>query len=216
MIEALNGPGGTVFGVCLALMLGLFVLELIAALFGGNPIDHLIPDFSSDLHLDGAHGVELHGMAGGFLAWLHVGRVPIMILLAAFLSAWGASGLLVQSLSQGMLGFYLPALLVVPMGFAVGLFATHVIGQFLSRVMPSDETAAVSPAQFIGQLAIITQGTARQGLSAEARLVDAHGRTHYLRVEPMNETPLEPGTEVLLLERKDALFLVVPATEVSP
>ena len=216
MIEALNAPGGTLFGVCLALMLGLFLLELAATFFGGNPIDHLIPDFSADLNHDGIpDGIELHGFAGSIMGWLHVGRVPVMILLATFLSGWGASGLLLQSLSMGVLGFYLPSLIAAPIGFAAGLLATHVVGKVLSRIIPSDETAAVSPNQFVGQLAIITQGTARQGFSAEARLVDAHGRTHYLRVEPMNETPLEPGTEVLLLERKEAVFLVVPATEIS-
>lgn len=203
----LAAPGGVFFGVCLALVGVLLALEVITALFGGNPADALIPDFG--LHLD-MPDADVGGMEH-LLGWLHVGRVPIVILLAVLLCAIGGGGLAIQSLWFGFFNGFLTAWVVVPATIFLGLFATHWVGGVLEKILPHDETSAVARSGFIGHLATITEGTARPGLPAEARLVDAHGTVHHMLVEPLGEGEFQPGTEVLLMEMREATFLALHA-----
>ena len=75
--------------------------------------------------------------------------------------------------------------------------------------MPQNETYAVSSSDFLGKVAVITLGTARAGMPAEAKLHDAHGNTHYVRVEPLRPDDSFPtGTAVLLKTRENSVYKV--------
>ena len=145
------------FSFALLLMFGLGVIELVGLVLGISTLTHS-PDTELDanLHLDGA----THGLSG-LLNWLHIGRAPLLILLVFFLLGFGLSGLLLQQLSQSVLGFLLHGGLVAIPSTLIGLTHMNWGGRFVNRYLPKDETESVSSNSFIGQTVTITVGEAR-------------------------------------------------------
>ena len=82
------------------------------------------------------------------------------------------------------------------------------IGGLLARVIPGDETSAVSEMSLVGRAGVVVQGVARQGSAAQMKLRDMHGRTHYVLVEPdLAEDTFEEGTAVLLVKKNGARYM---------
>lgn len=211
-------------------VLGLIAaLELVGLLFGvafSNLVDSALPEFELDADADFEMDAELSasggpldvdgpdvpempsvGPLGQFLSWLCVGKVPILILLAAFLLGFGVAGLVVQETSQGLLGLYLWPILVAIPALMVALPTTRYLGLTLSKLMPKEETDAVSRNAFIGAVATIIRGEAEPGKPAEAKLRDVHGTTHYILVEP-DQIGLKfaQGDQVLLVKKSGSIF----------
>ncbi|MEM7460037.1 MAG: OB-fold-containig protein, partial [Pseudomonadota bacterium] len=130
--------------------------------------------------------------------------------LAAFLLGFGLTGLIVQETSQSLLGLYIWPILVAIPAFMVALPTTRYLGLTISKIMPKEETDAVSRKAFIGAVAIIIRGEAELGKPAEAKLRDVHGTTHYILVEP-DQTGLKfaQGNEVLLVKKSGSIFQAV-------
>ncbi len=185
------------FGAALLLMLALFIIEGAGLLFSVSPSSWL-----DGLALDTPDGVE------GSLGWLHLGKVPFLILLGIFLAGFAMSGYAIQSFSQTLIGHLLPAWLVALPSMLAGLSLVSGLGALIARIMPSDETSAVSELSLIGRAGIVTQGNARQGMAAQAKVRDIHGRAHYVMVEPdMEGHTFDEGTTVLLVKKNGAKYL---------
>ncbi len=139
-----------------------------------------------------------------------IGKVPVLILLVAFLTVFGLAGLVVQSIVHNITGVLLPGYLASVPAFFVAIPSIRIIGTGLSRLIPKDETTAVKSDSFVGRVATITIGTARLGIPAEAKLKDTHGQTHYVMVEPDNDEVTFPaGTQVLLVLKNGASFRAI-------
>ncbi len=111
---------------------------------------------------------------------------------------------------HGITGFYIPSLLAIIPAFFLALPCTRYLGLGLSKLMPKEETEAVSQKSFIGKVATIIRGDATQGLAAEAKVTDSHGTTHYLRVEPDNaDEKLSQGSEVLIVSAHGSIYRVI-------
>lgn len=182
------------FSAAIGLVLALGVMESIGLLLGHGGLSGWFE-----------HGLDLHGADladGGVLAWLHLGKVPLTILLILFLSAFGLAGFLAQILARALLGQFLPLPIVAAGAVMLALPAVRGLGGLLARILPKDQSSAVSPDELVGRIAIVTTGTARSGFAAEARVKDGYGTTHYVMVEPDTAGDEFPsGTEVLLLRR---------------
>jgi hypothetical protein len=178
----------------------LAAIEIGGLLFGvtvSDLVDGALPDF------DAADG---EGLAGA-LGWLHVGKVPLMIVIATLLAAFAAIGLTLQAAVASIFGAPLPAFAAGPLAFAASLPATRVLCGGLSRILPREETDAVSAESFVGRIAEIIRGEARAGAPAEAKLADARGQTHYILVEPdAAGAVFHQGAEVLIIERRGAIY----------
>ena len=215
------------------IVLGLIAtLELVGLLFGvafSGLVDSALPDIELDADADfeldaelGGDGGPLHvdgpdvpdmpsaGPLSQFLSWLCVGKVPVLILLAAFLLGFGLSGLIIQETVQGVLGLYLWPILVAVPAFFVALPVTRYLGLSIAKIMPKEESDAVSRGAFIGAVATIIRGEAEHGKPAEAKLRDVHGTTHYILVEP-DQIGLKfgQGNEVLLVKKSGSIFKAV-------
>ena len=202
------------FSVALGIMAGLFVIELFATVVGFHPIDSFLPDF--DAHIDaGAEGagLEMHGWGfGAVLGWFHFGRVPALLIVSLGLAGFGTAGTLVQLFAHKWMGAYLPLWMVVPLGVVGAVLLTRYGGMGLAQIMPRDESNVVSRAKFVGQVATVVHGTASVGRKAEARLIDAHGISHYFLVEPaLDQTAIGQGEEVLIVSAEEAHYVVVRA-----
>ncbi len=191
------------FAVALALLAGIALMEGIGLLAGmdlAGPLDEFLPDF--DLSVDGEPASPL----GASLDWLHLGKIPFLILLVIFLFAFGLSGFLIQYVWHRVFGAMLPAALASLPAFACALPFMRQAGKLVGRFL-KEESTAVSRDAFVGKLATITLGRSTAGNPTQARLKDEHGQAHYVMVEPYDEADaLENGETVILIERKGSVF----------
>lgn len=182
-------PSVLPYSIALCLMMGLFLMEVVVASIGAS------------LHFDVDHGHDF--AADTILGWFHFGRLPTLLVLIIFLGSFGFGGM--------MASFAVKSLwLSLPLALAAALFGTRYLGLFLAKIMPRDETNAVSTDNFVGQAATIVQGVATKERKAEARLVDAYGVSHHFLALSLDEDMPE-GTDVLILSKEDGYFVVVKA-----
>lgn len=185
------------FGSALLLMLALFIIEGAGLLFAASPsswLDGLVPDLPDSLE--------------GPLAWLHVGKVPFLILLGIFLAGFSISGYAIQAFSSALFGQLMPAWLAAVPAMLGGMSLVRGLGGLLARLVPSDETSAVSEMSLIGRAGLVVQGIARKGSAAQMKLKDMHGRTHYVLVEPDRpDETFEEGAAVLLVKKNGARYM---------
>jgi hypothetical protein len=181
------------FAVATLLVLMITAVEGIALLIGGNVsswLDHLVNP------ADGLHD--------GFdkaLGWLHVGRVPALVLLVTFLAAFALTGFALNMVVHRLFAIWVPTLIAVPIAFITALPLVRILGAGLARVIPADETFAVTLDSLVGRVATILGGTARPGYPAQAKVTNQHGQTLYVMVEPDGAGTFESGASVLLVRQ---------------
>jgi hypothetical protein len=206
MTAFLTAPSNLPFSVALALMLLLVLVELVGFLAGLGVSDLLhghLPEFAE---ADGAE-VTSESVAGRFMGWLGIGRVPALIVLALFLTGFGLLGLVVQALAVAWFGTLLSAWVAAPAAFFLALPWVRVSSLVLGRVLPRDETQVASRRSLVGHVATIVIGHARAGSPAQAKVRDDVGQTQYVMVEPESaDTEFAAGDAVLLVAQAGALF----------
>ena len=183
----LLGEGTWLFTSALVVVLGIGVLELVALALG----------FSLSGSAEGSLG---EAMEGGALAWLHVGRLPLLVVLVLLLTSFALVGYTLQGAIAALLGAKLPTLIAAPVALLGALPLARGSGAALLTLLPREESSAISAASFVGRSATLTAGEARPGRSAEARFQDEYGQTQYVMVEPdAGAAPLHAGERVLLV-----------------
>ena len=197
-----------------AIAMGLMVLLALVQVLGlgdwgvGADLD-VDPDIGAD-----ADASLQPGMVEGLLTLLGMGRVPLTIWLALFLLMFAGIGLSVQELATSLTGAPLYSWLAALIAGAAAVPVTGVLARPLGAILPKDHTTAVSTASLIGRRATITDGVARTGSPARARVRDIHGQAHYVMVEPHEETSaLHAGDEVLLVRREKDQFYATALAE---
>jgi len=197
------------FAGALALMLLIAVFEGAAMLVGmglSNLVDSMLPDIDLDAEVPDTPASAL----SRFLGWLHIGRVPFLVLMVLFLTAFGLIGYGLQSLMLGLGGMLLSPLIVAPVALMGALPVVRLLGGGIGKIMPQDESSAISEEEYIGLLATITLGHARRGYPAEARLKDRYGQVHYIMVEPEGvDEEFVQGDEILLVGRASSRFTAI-------
>lgn len=192
MLEIIAAPANLPFSVALLVMLMIGAVEALG--LGASAV-HL------DLHAD-ADG-------GDLLGWLGIGKVPLLMLLVVFLALFGLAGLAIQQFAGP-----LPAWIAAPAAAAAALPLTGFGARGLARIMPGDETTAVSLDSLVGRRGTITIGTARRGSPAQARVADIHGQPHYVMVEPYDDSQSIGEGETVRLDRREGnIFIAVGRTD---
>ncbi|OLL30951.1 hypothetical protein BTH42_14335 [Burkholderia sp. SRS-W-2-2016] len=195
-------PGQAPFVAALGLMIMIGIVEVVALLFGLSITEHAGNLLVSHFGIDHAEVNADLNVVGQFLSWLHLGRVPLLILLILFLLGFSVVGLLLQSLLYLLAGIQLPAALAIIAATFGSLPFIRFSGGVIARYLPPIESFAVSETDFVGLPAQIVTGEASVGNPAEARLRDRFGRTHYIRVEPDRaDQILARGTTVAIVSR---------------
>lgn len=245
MIDVLLDSAFAPFTFALALLIGLLGMEVVALLLGGslfasdNDADLDAPlgvdldsvelggvdldgvdlgDFDLEgLDLDGAEAPELVPATADstVLGWLGIGKVPFLIWLACVLMAFGLSGMALQLILRDVLQIVLPAgLATIPSGVFALWFARG-FGAAFARLLPKNETEALSETGLGRRRGVVSQGTAARGRPAEVRVMDGYGNAHYLRAEPLNDQEqISQGTEVLVIrDRRAKRYVLVPLSE---
>jgi membrane protein implicated in regulation of membrane protease activity len=175
--------------------------------------------FGGDAEVDPSTGVEVDsgmqpGALDGIFTLLGIGRVPLTIWLAVFLFGFAAIGVSIQSLSDNLLGAPLYRWVAAIVAAAAALPLTGMLARPLGAILPKDETSAVSTDTLLGRRGTITDGIARRGSPARARVQDAHGQAHHVMVEPHEpSSEIYAGDEILLVRREGRQFYATALAE---
>ncbi len=211
ILNFLATPACLPFSVALAIMAMIAIVEMLGALIGigiSGLLDGLFFELDAEIDL-----AETQLGTSNFLGWLYVGKVPVLIILVLFLTFFGLSGLLIQSLSHNFLSEALSSWLASIPALLIAVICARFFAGLLVRMIPKDDTEAVNSNSFIGRVAVITLGTAHSNSPAQAKLSDQYGQTHYIMVEPDNDGEVfSRGTSVLLVKQEAATFRVIKNT----
>jgi len=183
------------FVVATVLLLIITAAEGLALLVGVSVfhwLDHWLPSLSQ----------AEHGPLDKGLGWLHVGRVPALALLVIFLAAFAMTGFALNMVAHRLFDLWVPVWLSMPAAAVAGLPIVRILGAGVARLVPSDESFAVTLDSLVGRVATVLGGTARSGYPAEAKVLNQHGQALYVMVEPDTaDAVFESGTSVLLVRQ---------------
>jgi len=182
------------FAAATLLLLLVTAVEGLALMLGTN-ISHWVDNFLPD------PTDAVHGAFDKPLGWLHVGRVPVLVLLVVFLAAFALTGFALNMVFHRLFGVWLTTWIAVPIAIVTALPIVRILGAGLARVIPADETFAVTLDSLVGRVATVVSGTARHGYPAQAKVTSQHGQTHYIMVEPDGDGTFEYGASVLLVRQ---------------
>jgi Protein of unknown function (DUF1449) len=197
-VSLFTAPETLPFGIGFALIVGIALLEGAGMLISMSP-SNLIDDWLPDVHGEGA--------IDRVMGWLHVGRVPALVLLLLFLTGYVLFGYSLQMVAKGLFGGYMPGWIAGLLAVPSGLATVRGLGALIAHIIPRDETSAVSEQTLLGRVGVISGGVARRGLAAQARVKDSLGRTHYLMVEPdVDDEVFDEGTHVLIVRKAGAFY----------
>ncbi len=207
------------FAIAIATMLGFGAIELLLALGGlglTGLLDSLMPDdWDAGVDTDGAPDAGTSVGLASALGFFGIGRVPLMVVVVAFLSSFGLAGFAEQAAASGLTGHYLPAGLASLPAAVAAVLATRRIALLLGRLIPDVETSAVGSDTFIGRTAVLTLGEARLDKPAQGKLRDQNGQIHYVMIEPdQPDGVFREGDRVFLVGRDSGVFkaIAVPST----
>ena len=156
---------------------------------------------------DSPDGLEMGGFGDALTTLLGLGRVPLLIWLAALLFVFAAVGVIGQSVLASMLGAPLSAGWATLAAGAAALPLNSLVMRPLGAIMPKDETTAIDLDDLVRRDAEIQIGTARAGSPARAKVIDVHGQAHFVMVEPHDPTlAFTAGDTVLLVRREGPTF----------
>lgn len=191
MLDFLMAPENLPFAVALVLMLMIGAVEALGLGVGAAGMDA---------------GPDLEGNAD-LLGWLGIGRIPLLMLIVVLLALFGLIGITGQQVAAAFFGAPLSPWIAGPAAFVAALPLTGVAARGLARIMPQDETTAVSLDELVGLRATIVVGTARQGSPARASVRDRYGLTHYIMAEPTDAQSVGEGGTLLLVRREGEIFV---------
>ncbi len=212
-MDALLHPAYQPFTIAGLVMAGLVLIETLS-LVAGLSLSQVI-DQGFDLDTHNGHHADLgeNGLLGGVMGWVNAGRVPVLILLIAWLAAFAAAGFVIQTLAMSLWAA-LPTLAAGPAAFLLAAPATRFTTRLVSRIIPREETYAVSDDDLVGRIAEVTLGPLDQGPAGRVKVRDPHGNWHFLMAKATEgQAPVPVGAQVLLVDRRGPTFLVIPAPE---
>jgi hypothetical protein len=98
-VNLFTAPETLPFGVAFALIVAIALIEglgMLIAMSPSNLIDNVLPEIHGDGGLD------------QMLGWLHLGRVPSLVLLILFLAGYALFGYGLQMVAHGLMGSICP------------------------------------------------------------------------------------------------------------
>jgi hypothetical protein len=204
MWELVTHPSNLIFSVSICLLFLLGLLEVILLAFGGGSqglLDQFLPDdlgHSKDIEV----GVDAESsLINVVLDWLYIGRIPLLVWFIIFLTVYGLSGLIIQSVFQQTTGMYFSAWIIAPACLFLSMPLVRYVSMITAKILPKDETTAIYIEELIGRSALIILGEAKQNSPAQAKVQDQHGQTHYILVEPELDISFQQGETVLLTQK---------------
>lgn len=198
------------FSVALTIVLGLALLEGVALVIGSSVMTLLDDITGFDIDADVDADVSTGGLTA-VLGWLCLDRLPLLVWLILMLASFGVTGLIYNYFILSSFNIEILYWLAKPVALFSALIITHTMGGAIAKIVPKNETSAVSVNEFSGKVATITLGKASKGNAAEASLIDEYNQKHYVMVEPDNDNEeFLQGTKVVLIEKTNSSWIAAP------
>ncbi|MEO0689746.1 MAG: OB-fold-containig protein [Pseudomonadota bacterium] len=183
------------------------VLISVAQIVGLGDIFDADGDVDIDVDPDAAIS---SGRLEGVFSLLGLGKVPFLIWLMLLMFVFAAIGVSGQALAVALLGTPLDAAAAALLAAAAALPINGALTRPLARLLPQDETSAVSLDTLVRRDAEIQIGTAKRGSPARSKVIDVFGHPHFVMVEPHDpDTVMSEGDTVLLVRREGQTFYAV-------
>jgi len=201
--DILLAPDVRPFAIAAAVMVALGAIELLTMIVGFSIGELVGKDFALD--------ADSHDVIGGLFLWINAGRLPLLILIILALGIFSIEGFFLQGLAHAF-GGTLPVWIAVLAAGAGSIPVIRVTSRGVARVIPRDESYAVSEADFVGLLAEVSVGPLDQGLPGRVRLKDVFGNWHTVAARAgANSESLPVGASVLLVDRDAKSFIAISA-----
>jgi len=201
--DILLAPDVRPFAVAAAIMLALGGIELLTTLVGFSISEFVGPDVS--VEADSHHGLD------GLFLWINAGRLPLLIVIILALGIFSIGGFLLQGIAHS-LSTTVPVSIAALVAAAGSIPMIRTTSRGLARIIPRDETYAVSDADFVGKVALVSVGPLDQGLPGRVRLKDVFGNWHSVLARASRDSNALPvGANVLLVDRDTKSFIAISA-----
>jgi hypothetical protein len=205
--DILLAPDVRPFAVAAAIMVALGGIELLTTLVGFSISQLVGSDAAADVDADSHTGL------GGLFLWINAGRLPLLILFILALGVFSIEGFLLQGIAHAV-GTAVPVAIAALAAAACSIPVIRTASRGLSRIIPRDETYAVSDADFVGKVAVVSIGPLDQGLPGRVRLKDVFGNWHTVSARASPDSPaLAVGASVLLVDRDARSFIAISAPD---
>jgi hypothetical protein len=186
------------------LMLSIAAIEGIALLIGTSAtgwLDTLL-HHSPDALLHHAPDAPEAETPDSWLGWLHLGKVPALVLVVLFLALFALCGFALDIAALDVFGTLIPPLIAAPVAVVAALPLVRASASGVARLVPRDQNYAVSLDSLVGRVAVIVSGTARVGYPAQGKVTSEHGQALYVMVEPdVPDVTFAQRDAVLLVKR---------------
>src|SRR5882757_8862234 len=153
--DILLAPDVRPFAIAAAIMMALGAIELLTTLVGFS--------LAELVGKDAAVEADSHNGLGGLFLWINAGRLPLLILIILALGVFSIEGFLLQGVAH-MVGAAVPVAIAALAAAAGSIPVIRTASRGLARIIPRDETYAVSDADFVGKVALVSVGPLDQGL----------------------------------------------------
>ncbi len=191
----------------------LAMLQLIG--LGGDGDSDLDADFDADLDadidldFDADADVDIDAdldADGGFdslsvLAFLGIGKAPLMVVLVVLLGSMAVIGWTLNTLLETILGSY-PAwglVLVFPLAFIFGGLISSRVARIIGRLLPSINTTATSAAGLVGRRGAVISPRV-DGKYGLVRVRDQGGTLINVFAITGDDEPIDGKSEVVLVD----------------
>ena len=192
-----------------------FLIALIAVVFIsfaqivglGDLFESAAADIEFDVDPDAAIS---GGWTEGAFSLLGLGKVPFLIWLMLLMFVFAVIGVAGQAFAVALIGGPLDAIAAAVLAAGAALPVNGALTRPLARLLPQDETSAVSLDTLVRRDAEIQIGTAKRGSPARSKVIDVFGQPHFVMVEPHDpDTVMSEGDTVLLVRREGQTFFAV-------
>lgn len=184
-----------------AALVGLLILgfiELLGLLLVGAGLSDL-----ADL------AVDVHALPDtSVVNWLLVKELPLAVILMLAFGGFGITGMALQVAMTEVQGSPAPFYLAGPLALLGSVLFVNRVGHLIAPLFKTT-TTAVSEATLLGRIGTLLSPRVAKGFAGEIKVLDEHGNSHYLMVEPQNPADeFKAGDEVQLMDQVGALFVV--------
>ncbi|WP_369723532.1 OB-fold-containig protein [Bradyrhizobium sp. LLZ17] len=203
LLEHVMAPEVRPFAIAAAMIVIVGSVEVVSMLVGASLSEML------GTSIDFGHPSD-NGIINA-ISWINVGGVPLLIFLLLLLGAFSITGFLIQDVARMVAG-PLPASIASVGAVVVSVPLVRVASGAIARVIPKDESYAVSLGDLVGRVGEVVIGPLDQGPPGRVSVADVHGNRHFVwAVAAPASGPLPQGTLVLLVDRAGTLFVAVKA-----
>lgn len=201
-------PHNLPFLIALIALVLISVLQIVGL---GDFFEGAEADVEFDVDPDAiGDGAISSGWLEGAFSLLGLGRVPFLIWLMLLMFVFAAIGVSGQEFATALLGKPFDALTAGALAGLAALPVNGVLTRPLAKLLPQDETSAVTLDTLVRRDAEIQIGTARAGSPARSKVIDVFGQPHFVMVEPHDPgAEMREGDTVLLVRREGETFFAV-------